>query len=247
LRYNVAYYYSDEVDINNRDILSAIIEVNETLSIANSPKLVLEMTLETLSNVLEVESSWIQIADAAKNLELAAYHGFHFKEQLEIIVQDVTSVYQKEVVGLGNSIIIPNLHRHNKYNLSALSRMGYAWLVAVPIRNHRLAGVMSITSRKKKKLDNDFSDLMYVIAGLVIMAAEKCAQKLNESIQQEVVMSNEKDKQTVVVDINELFGLHSNFSNKDASPAEPETCKENMRTDSQGHNRSMSLFRMKHR
>jgi len=170
------------------------------------------MTLETLSHTLEVESSWIQMISAENSdLELAAYHGFYFKERLENVIFDVSDVYQREIIGLGNSLVIPNLQRNNQYNFSTLGSMGYHWLVAVPMRNHRLAGVMSITSRQKRKIDSNFADFIAVVAGITTMVHEKFSEKLRETDEPEAPAQYTRDDRLVEIDTDDLFSQNSEF------------------------------------
>lgn len=216
--------FQDGSKINSRDILSTISAINESLSIANSPKLVLEMTLETLSHSLEIECGWIQmISSENSNLELVAHHGFHFKERLENVILDVNDVYQKEIIGLGNSLVIPNLQRSNQYNISTLGRMGYHWLVAVPMRNHRLAGIMSVASRNKRKINGDFGEFMEAIAGLAIMTYEKTSEKLVEIEQHEGPEQNAGDTSMSESSTHDLFGLNSNLDRHAAESPQRET------------------------
>ena len=181
------------------------------------------MTLETLSHALEIECGWIQmISTENSDLELVAHHGFQFKEQIENIVLDVNGIYQKEILGLGNNLIITNLKRNNQYNISTLGRMGYNWLVAVPMRNHRLAGIMSVTSRKKRKIDSNFADLITVVAGLATMAHEKSCEKPRETDQSEVTVQHSKNG-TLEADTDELFGLHPDLDGHITEPPSHET------------------------
>lgn len=182
------------------------------------------MTLETLSHTLGIESSWIQLISAGKsNLELVAYRGFNFMERLENIVLDVNDVYQREIIGLGNSLVIPNLQRSNQYNIVTPGRMGYQWLVAVPMRNHRLAGVLSVTSRQKRKINGDFGEFMEAVAGLAIMTYEKTAEKSGEIDQNEPPPQDDKDESMLELSTDELFDLDSNIDTHITEPAQHET------------------------
>ena len=182
------------------------------------------MTLETLSHALEIECGWIQmISTENSNLELVAHRGFQFKEQLDNIILDINGVYQKEILGLGNNLIVTNLKRNNQYSISTLGRMGYNWLVAVPMRNHRLAGVMSVTSRQKRKIDSNFADLITVVAGLATMAHEKSSEKLRETDQSEAPAQYAKDDALVEVETDDLFSLNSDLAGHVSEPSLPET------------------------
>ena len=163
------------------------------------------------------------ISSENSNLELVAHHGFHFKERLENVILDVNDVYQKEIIGLGNSLVIPNLQRSNQYNISALVRMGYHWLVAVPMRNHRLAGIMSVASRNKRKINGDFGEFMEAIAGLAIMTYEKTSEKMVEIEQHEDPVQNTGDTSMAELTTHDLFGLNSNLDRHTAESSPRET------------------------
>jgi hypothetical protein len=201
----------------------------ESLSIANSPKLVLEMTLETLSRALEIECSWIQMISAENSsLELVSYQGFHFKERLENVIRDVSDVYHREIIGLGNILVIPNLRHNDTYNFPTLNSMGYRWLVAVPMRNHRLAGVMSLASRKRRKINGEFGEFMAAVAGLAIMAYEKTSEKVSEVEKYETPPQSVKDKSSLELDPDEWFTLNSDLNGQvtESSPRETDLLDE---------------------
>jgi len=203
-------------------VLSTISAIAESLSIANSPKLVLEMTLETLSQTLEIECGWIQMITVENSsLELVAHQGFHFKERLENVILEVSDVYHREIIGLGNSLVVPNL-RNDTRHFTTLNNMGYRWLVAVPMRNHRLAGVMSIASRKKRKINGDFGEFMAAIAGLAIMAYEKSSEKASEGEKIETPAQSIEDKSLLELETDEWFGKNSELDRQviESSPRE---------------------------
>jgi hypothetical protein len=182
------------------------------------------MTLETLSQNLDIECSWIQLISAGKSdLELVAHHGFNFMERLENIISDIDDIYQREILGLGNSLVIPNLQRNHQYDVSTLNRMGYQWLVSVPMRNHRLAGILSLTSRKKRKINDDFGEFMEAIAGLAIMTYEKTSEKLGENEQNEIPEKRTGDKSLIELSTDELFGLNSDSDGHDTESSPRDT------------------------
>ena len=180
------------------------------------------MTLETLSRTLDIECGWIQMISAENSsLELVAHQGFHFKERLENVILDVSDIYHREIIGLGNSLIIPNLRRNDTYNFSTLNNMGYRWLVAVPMRNHRLAGVMSLASRKKRKINGDFGEFMAAVAGAAIMAYEKTSEEVSEVEKYETPSNGIKDRSSLELETDEWFGLNSGLEGQaDSSPRE---------------------------
>jgi hypothetical protein len=162
------------------------------------------------------------------NLELVAHQGFHFKERLENVIRDVSDVYHREIIGLGNSLVIPNLRHDDTYNFSTLNSMGYRWLVAVPMRNHRLAGVMSLASRKKRKINGDFGEFMAAVAGLAIMAYEKTSEKVNEVEKYGTPPQKINNKSSLELDADEWFTLNSDLDEQvtESSPRETDLLDE---------------------
>ncbi len=162
------------------------------------------------------------------SLELVAHQGFHFKERLENVIRDVSDVYHREIIGLGNILVIPNLRHNDTYNFPTLNSMGYRWLVAVPMRNHRLAGVMSLASRKRRKINGEFGEFMAAVAGLAIMAYEKTSEKVSEVEKYETPPQSVKDKSSLELDSDEWFALNSDLNGQvtESSPGETDLLDE---------------------
>ena len=91
----------------------------------------------------------------------------------EMAQVDMNHHYSKEVVGLGNKIIIPDLSMDGSYGMSMLKRAGFISLIAVPITTYKVLGVMGAAYKVRKKFGNDFPQLFAVIANLVGMSLNK--------------------------------------------------------------------------
>jgi signal transduction protein with GAF and PtsI domain len=132
------------------------------------------MTLDTLTQVLGIECCWVQTIDARKrSLHLAAERGFSSEMRREIASVDINHNFVKQIIGLANSIVIPNLSANGRYSLSSFRAAGYRWLVAAPLMTYRVHGVLGVASRHKKRLRKETADLVTVIAGLIGTALNK--------------------------------------------------------------------------
>lgn len=138
------------------------------LSLSNEPQRLLNMTLDTLAQVLEIECCWVQTINAGRrSLHLAAERGFSSGMRREIAAMDPGHNFSQQTVGTGNGIVIPDLSRDGRYGLSSFRAAGYRWLVAVPLMTYRVHGVLGIASRHKKRLHKETADLVMVIASLI--------------------------------------------------------------------------------
>jgi signal transduction protein with GAF and PtsI domain len=144
------------------------------LSLSNEPQKLLNMALDTLVQVLEVECCWVQTINfTRKSLDLSARRGFNESMQKEMAAMDMGRNFTRQVVGLGDEIVIPNLAQDGRYGLASFRAAGYQWLIAAPLMTYRVHGVLGIASRKKKMLRKETADLVMVIAGLIGNALNK--------------------------------------------------------------------------
>ncbi len=144
------------------------------LSLSNEPQRLLNMTLDTLAQVLDIECCWVQTINARKrSLHLAAERGFSSQMRREMSAVDMGHNFSKQTVGMGNGIVISDLSRDGRYGLSSFRAAGYRWLVAVPLMTYRVHGVLGVASRRKKRLHKETADLVMVIAGLIGTALNK--------------------------------------------------------------------------
>jgi signal transduction protein with GAF and PtsI domain len=160
--------------IKHESVFAAIRDINEVLSLSNETQTILNMTLDTLAQVLGIECCWVQTIDARKRLlHLAAERGFSSEMRREIAAVDMGHSFGKQIIGLGNSIVIPDLSANGRYGLPSFRAAGYRWLVAAPLMTYRVHGVLGVASRHKKRLRKETADLVTVIAGLIGTALNK--------------------------------------------------------------------------
>jgi transcriptional regulator with GAF, ATPase, and Fis domain len=115
---------------------------------------------------------------SSDKLPLVASRGFTPDIQREIASLNKGHRFSQEIVGFGHKIIIPDLSHDNNQDLSIFEKAGFCSLVAVPVMTYRIYGVLGVAYRVRKKIDDDFPDLIAVIANLIGMAFNKF--RLNE-------------------------------------------------------------------
>jgi len=133
------------------------------------------MALDTISRVLNLECCWIQLFTLnSNNLSLDAYHGFTPYMLDGMTAIDLTHPLAKEVIGLGNTVIIPDLVSYGNFDISLFEEAGFRSLIAVPVITHRVNGIMGAAYRLKKRFSKDYSSLFTAIASMTGMAFYKC-------------------------------------------------------------------------
>jgi len=138
------------------------------LALSNETGPLLNMTLDAVVRVLGTECCWVQTIDGPRqSLQLAAERGFNSEMRREVSELGMAQGFGRQVVGLANGIVIPDLSRDGRYGLGSFGAAGYRWLVAVPLMTYRVHGVLGIASRDKKRLRKETPDLALVIAGLI--------------------------------------------------------------------------------
>jgi signal transduction protein with GAF and PtsI domain len=209
------------------------------LSLSNEPHKLLNMTLDTLVQVLEVECCWVQTINfTKKSLELSAKRGFTEPMQAEMALMDMGHNFTRQVVGLGDEIVIPNLSQDGRYGLASFRAAGYKWLVAAPLMTYRVHGVLGIASRQKKTLRKETADLVMVIAGLIGNALNKAG--LSRQSTPAAKPESKESPKNAAVPAEEPPPL---------SPSTPADKYAAKTTDSgfHGHARKMKSFRKLHR
>jgi transcriptional regulator with GAF, ATPase, and Fis domain len=167
--FNQSEYFSrgiPEIKINS--VFATIRDINEVLALSNEPQKLLNMALDTLTQVLKTECCWVQTISARKRtLALAAQRGFSQEMKAELTSLDINHRFSEQIIGLGNEIVIPDLANDGVYGFSSFRKAGFKWLVAAPLMTYRVHGVLGIASRNKKRLYKETADLTKVIAGLI--------------------------------------------------------------------------------
>lgn len=144
------------------------------MSLTDKYNLIVEAALDSLSETLGIDCSWIQLANPASNdLHLASFRNFTPEIHHEMAQMDMNHYFAKEVVGLRNTIMIPRLSKDSGYLMEVFRKAGFSSLIAVPITTYKVLGIMGAAYRKRKRFSNDFSELFIVIANLVGMALNK--------------------------------------------------------------------------
>ncbi|MFC1913850.1 GAF domain-containing protein [Chloroflexota bacterium] len=134
----------------------------------------MEAALDSLTQVLGTDCSWIQLAKPVNNeLKLISSRNFTHEIHHEMSQMDINHYFVKEVVGLGNRVIIPNLSMDGSYGMAVFEKAGFYSLVAVPITTHKILGIIGAAYKSRKRFSNDFPQLLAVIANLIGMALKK--------------------------------------------------------------------------
>jgi hypothetical protein len=131
------------------------------------------MSLDTLSQVLEVECCWIQTSEGGRRARLAAERGLTPEMRAELASMDMGHSFAGEIIGLGHRIVIPELAADGAYGLASFRKAGFKWLVAVPLMTYRVHGILGIASRSRKLLRKETPELTMVIGGLIGTALNK--------------------------------------------------------------------------
>ncbi|OGO19238.1 MAG: hypothetical protein A2144_02065 [Chloroflexi bacterium RBG_16_50_9] len=139
------------------------------------PGRLLEASLDTLSRRLVVDCCWVQIIIPDDNkLSLSAHHGFTPYMRDRIATMELSHPFGQEIVGIGNTIIIPDLCRDGHFDIPLFKEAGFRSLMAVPIMTYRVNGILGLACRAKKRFTKEYSYLITAIAGVIGMALNKC-------------------------------------------------------------------------
>ena len=164
------------------------------MSLTNEPDKLVNMVLDSLSQVLKTECCWIQTFNGRKHQQmlLAAERGFSPEMRLELTSMDMSHGFSKQIIGLGQKIVIPDLYNDGLYGLSSFKTTGYKWLVAAPLMTYRVHGILGIASRNTKLLKKETAELIMVIAGLIAHALSKANLSLKSPGPEEPVEAPDK-------------------------------------------------------
>ena len=136
--------------------------------------LIVEAALDSVTETIAKDCSWIQLAKPVSNeLNLVSSRNFTHEIRHEMSQMDMNHYLVKEVVGLGNRVIIPNLSMDGSYGMAMFEKAGFYSLIAVPITTHKILGIMGAAYKSRKRFSNDFPQLLAVIANLIGMALNK--------------------------------------------------------------------------
>jgi signal transduction protein with GAF and PtsI domain len=232
--------------IRRNTVFSAILDINEVLSLSNETSNVLNMALDTMSQALKVECCWIQTINSGKQpLSLVASRGFSPEMEAEIASMDIDHDFSELVIGTGQKIIIPDLSNDGRYGLSSFGSAGYRWLVAVPLMTYRALGLLGIASRHKKNLQKETADLALVIGGMIATALNK-ADLFRKSLQTQNSTDPQEKKNDTLIAPREKISLELPKS-PEQPPAPPEEVYPAGNNGFNDHAHKMELFRRSHR
>ncbi len=242
------YFFRGLNHIRTDSVFTTIREINEILSLTNEPDKLVNMVLDTLSQVLKIECCWIQTINEKRHqqLLLAAERGFSDKMRREISSMDTTHGFSEQIIGRGHNVVIPDLYNDGVYGLSSFRTAGYRWLVAAPLMTYRVHGLLGIASRDKKLFHKETADLLRVIASLIGTALNKTylfqksvtLEKPVDSMEKEIKQDPAKPdpELNVTTDIST-----SPIPASDKKPAMP------VEGTFKSHTRKMDKFRESHR
>jgi len=203
--------------------------------------------LDTLSVIFKADCCWVQLADTGGDrLPLAASLGFTEYMKREMNLLDRNHRFSHEVIGMGRKVVIPRLNRDGKYNIPIFRKSGFRSLLAVPIMTYRIHGILGMAFRSRMKFNEDFIQLLGVIASLIGMSLHK--SMLNERVLQktksEPVSIGEKKKTDDNYDETKI----QDSSEKDLHDIAGITGVEKKRdSEFHDHDRSMRLFNESHK
>ena len=183
-------FYRSRAETTNREkIFSILNDVSYVLALSRQPQQLIEMVLDKLVQIFDVDCCWVQlILPEDRSLQLVASRGFTPEMVRELDAEEQEHTISSQAV-MGLRIIIANLNRDGNYGLSSFAQAQLRSLVAVPMRTYRTHGVLGIASRAERRFDDEFAELLMVIAGF-IGAAINTAQ-LTE------IMAADNDRQQI--------------------------------------------------
>ncbi len=159
--------------IRTENVFSTIAEIAETLSLTNEPDKLLQTSLDTLAEVLGIESGWVQTVETGGNLTLAASRGLTADITRTLSGLKKSHQLVHEVTGLGHKVVITNLSSSDMEGIEPFRRAGIRWLIAVPLMTYRVHGILGAASRYRKRLDKHTPDLIMVTGRLIATALVK--------------------------------------------------------------------------
>jgi hypothetical protein len=156
-------------------IFFAINEINEALSASNDPRHIVNLALNVLSKVLNVDASWVYLADISTQAEvLTASRGLAAAQTQELLEPELRRVLADRI-GLGDLAIIPDISHDEYLAGSTLVKAGFGPLVVVPLLTSHVKGLLGTMWRASKGFDTDYGFLLLVIGNLICSALERAA------------------------------------------------------------------------
>jgi hypothetical protein len=156
-------------------IFFIINETNETLSLSNYPRHIVNLVLNLLSKVMDVDASWVHLtAVSGEDPALLVSRGLNGAQGQELQSPGLRSVLEDRI-GTGDLVVVPDLSRDGNLGSSSFAAAGFGSLVAVPLMTEQSRGVLGAMWRLTKPFDADYGFLLLVIGNLVCSALERAA------------------------------------------------------------------------
>jgi GAF domain-containing protein len=150
-------------------------EINEALSASNDPRQIVNLALNVLSKVLNVDASWVYLADLSTQEEvLTASRGLSNAQTQELLAPDLRRILADRM-GLGDLAIIPDISHDEYLAGSTFVEAGFGSLVVVPLVTSQVKGILGTMWRVTKGFDTDYGFLLLVIGNLICSALERAA------------------------------------------------------------------------
>jgi hypothetical protein len=172
--YNLRKNGQRVIKMRKKRILSIINEIVEALSLSNKTRQLSDAALDSLMNIKNIHSCWIQLLLPEKNkLKLTAYRNFSKKMTGELNLLNSMNGIDSYVFGLGNNVSISNLPNDTRFGLSSFKEAGLFSVAVVPLRTYHTRGILGVASRVRDYFDKDFIDVLLLIGNLVCAALDK--------------------------------------------------------------------------
>jgi len=160
--------------MRKKRIYFIISEIVEALSLSNKPRQLLDTTLDTLMNIKNMHSCWIQLLLPEKNkLKLTTCRNFSRKMTRELNLLTSMNGINGYVFGLGDNVSISNLPNDTRFGLSSFVEAGLLSVAIVPLRTYHTRGILGVASRVRDYFDKDFIDVLLLTGNLVCAALDK--------------------------------------------------------------------------
>jgi hypothetical protein len=156
-------------------IFYIINEVNEELSLSNSPRQICNLVLNVLTKVMNVDASWVRLEDTSSQAEvLTVSRGLTGTQNQALQAPELRRVLDDRI-GIGDLVIIPDLSRDEALISSTFVDSGFGCLVIVPLVTNQVRGILGTMWRITKRFDADYAFLLMIIGHLVGTSLERAA------------------------------------------------------------------------
>jgi hypothetical protein len=178
-------------------------------------------------------------------MPLVASLGFTPEMKRDIGRLDRSHRFSHEIIGLGHRIIIPSLNRDGNYDIPIFKKSGFRSLIAVPIMTYRVLGILGAAYRERMKFNEDFTELLAVIASLIGMSWHKSTlHKL--TLPKKPAGPDNQNKRKPATDLKGVLAAVDELEKVIKNPPGTDGKKPARGGNFNDHNRSMKLFTESH-